>query len=381
VKKIVFACVLFYSISTLSHVCSAWESLVRDGVGLLGGAARAAAGGKTRKKKETRGSIKEKLVYEPLDKGVYGIPFGTDLSTILKWCKDNSVEISLSTEKTIRDQVEATSRRLKSLTKAYESDKLFLSEMDKLVAEMTTDPQMDALQKIALAQTQTQLDKLKNPSFVYDGTTYFMDKGFEGGVEVKFQKEKLICRDEKIMDSIYFLEVKPSDESKNILAYDLKKIFVLFSLDENRELKSYSTISYYSNPTRSKIQSDFEAICKIISEKYGSPIYFDTTIRVGMVSESEMAFYNPNLFEDLYQKTGFNRFKNGKGLFWRNNIVAVGEYDEERGYLASSDFFLVYYEPEIAAKISEKHQTALKEFVEKLLKKQAQDEIKARDHF
>jgi hypothetical protein len=235
VKKIVFACVLFYSISTLSHVCSAWESLVRDGVGLLGGAARAAAGGQTRKKKETRGSIKEKLVYEPLDKGVYGIPFGTDLSTILKWCKDNSVEISLSTEKTIRDQVEATSRRLKSLTKAYESDKLFLSEMDKLVAEMTTDPQMDALQKIALAQTQTQLDKLKNPSFVYDGTTYFMDKGFEGGVEVKFQKEKLICRDEKIMDSIYFLEVKPSDESKNILAYDLKKIFVLFSLDENRE--------------------------------------------------------------------------------------------------------------------------------------------------
>ena len=152
-KKIVFTCVLLCLTSVLSHVCSGWESLVREGIGLLGGTARAATGRQDRRKDQSRGSIEDNLVYEPLDRGVYGIPFGADLPTILKWCKDNSVEIELSTEKTIRNGVKAISKGV--------------------IAEFYPES--------VSARTQALLDILKNPSFVYEGTTYFMNKGFGGG--------------------------------------------------------------------------------------------------------------------------------------------------------------------------------------------------------
>jgi hypothetical protein len=217
-----------------------------------------------------------------LKNAVYGIPLGASLENVLLWCKTNQVTFDQFQKEDIKKFVSKTmsaNRNVRDLLKdAKEEESNNLTAMEKLLGKLQeVDSTLDEMEKERNRQTAEEVHKymdiLKNPTFTYNGCTYYLFKQFDG-LSIVLDGKKLACRDARITDTTYAMLVAPSGklDDKN-----LNDVQISFYKDADGKLWSYAvSVSYHPyaesglyNDMMSEVDKKRKLIGEALDAKYG----------------------------------------------------------------------------------------------------------------
>lgn len=328
------------------------------------------------------GVDESKLTYIDLDKGIYGIPFGATLQEVSKWCEDNAVQVCNLTKQQVGQQAKEYLSRVKEMKESYNTDKLQLSAMEQLVFKMPHGQGINDSEKFALEKVQELLQDLVNPTFDYKKNSYLLEREFKEGIELAVGGINKICKDVRITDMIYMLEVTPTDASGKLKDNCINSLRIFFKKDTPVNFVSYATVATFKNEDRATLEKQFSSVMQVLKEKYGSPVYREklwyTRSDVQRMKTSMRDFRSTE--EEgtpesmIYHLTGEALVSDG--LLWRKNISLIATFgNDDLNSLHSDEFFVVYYEPNIAKQILSAYEQAIKDFKEQF----AQEDIKKKD--
>ncbi|MGO9611405.1 MAG: hypothetical protein ACLPT4_17455, partial [Verrucomicrobiia bacterium] len=258
-----------------------------------------------------------------LKKAMYGLPLGASLDEMQKWFEEKNVQVRGDTKSKID---EATRQELallnnygllqdtglgeeelkgeKQINYAQLEQQLptIASNTDK--ARVSAASSIEALQKLCMT--------LKNPTFSYKGTTYFLSSVIPG------------------LNQAFGLVLLPSDEMKN----DGIQGIIVFCENKGNSLVSYGAAV--------ALGDNVDKVVDALNGKYGE----------AQTVEEKW----PGKSDELYRITGDSTFQSGPYEIyqWRKNVLMT---KEGRGAVA----VVIYYDAEAAKRIIHDQDEALRE--------------------
>ena len=284
--------------------------------------------------------------YIRLDTGMYGVPFNTSLQGVLEWCEKNSVKINNPT----KQQIEKEIARIKA-------DNFFVRKND-------------AENMYIMREAQKKLDMLKESSFEWRGQDYLLNREFVYGT-IDVGGVQRACTTE----TIYSLEISPSESSANLINNSLASIKIYFQKDNSTNLTSYAAVALFHDEDSTVLSKQLNSIINILSKKYGGKpslrkmLGFSRECARGEGSGGNASLREGTLEWNTYHLLN-NPFYLNDSLMWGMNLAIIIDPanhgrlpDESDGmYLCYDKFYVIYYEPNIALKILDSQQKTMKEF-------------------
>jgi hypothetical protein len=300
---------------------------------------------------------------------MYGVPFGVGLPNVLQWCQENNANINNATQKQIEDRAKDVVSRIKMIKQEYDSNKWFLSDVEKEIAKITTDPQISALDKLAAVQASEILETLKNPAFDYNGQNYLTDRKFLNGESRKINGVEKVCTDKRLTDKIFTLTISPSGKSTNLINDNVGAIEIYFQKSDAGVLLSYAAKVTFASRDRDVLAKQVNTVFQILKGKYGQPVCrkqwgmpkWDGSQGVSIGAGVE-EIEGTNL-GDLYCLLEWYSV-GSDALLFRKNIIMIGDFGGEFNFrFGNEPFAVVYYEPAIAQKLITSHYQTIKDFI------------------
>lgn len=255
--------------------------------------------------------------------GLYKIPFNASLDELLNWATINKMKILNKTEKQLRDEIENLSSNIQRLKDAYESDKQYLFEMEKVLLEIQEDSKVfNMLEDMTVTRLKESLNCLKtNPSFNYANEKYHLTKIFDQ-FKLSNDGKTIIIKDDEITGTAYKLILSPTTESETKFT-GLEELEVCVNKRPSGDLAVYATSGLFE-------EKQYENIRTAIIDKYGFPVSV----------ESSFGADESNAYKAVRQKNyhiiGIDFDDNFNYLVWDKNnlaIILIDKKDEKDGFM------------------------------------------------
>ncbi len=326
----------------------------------------------------SQGADTANLVNVDLDKGGFGVPLKSGVQDVAKWCVDNNVTVSNTTKQQAEDNARKILNRVKEIRSSYDTEKADLSQMQQDLLKETTDPSIDEIEKEAIEQAQKTLDVLKNPTFDYQGNTYYLQPLFGDGLQVPIGGISKVCNDSRITQTMYALTVVPSEKSEKLLNNLVQSIQIYFRRDASGNLVSYATLASISNDDTSVFNKQYDTMTKILNDKYGASVSL-TALGPGRVDVDRtgrgitQGIPEDNTPEGIVYRLTEGSYQGEEALFWRKNIMLI---------TAGSNLMnLIYYAPGAANEILGSYKQAIQDFEVKSSKEEENKEGQMKQDF
>jgi len=314
---------------------------------------------------------------------MYGIPLGSSLEQVLRWCESKDLTVENPTKEEVKAEIEQISEFNKLLSKELQQAENWQTELEKAIERMgqggtTSELLKKLMNEQAAVQVNEFLGVLRSPSFSYKGTRYLLPS-FAGrsilvhgrtsvDLPVGCYAENLcnlgdqgmkrhLCDDTRITKSSYNLLILPSGKLQN---EDLRAIVVSFFKDTDGKLWSYSAAANYHGEL-STMHEKSRKIRETLNEKYGADRMTDYGHgnRSFMVAFGERKVLDPAIGSVNYFFLTFKPEFRVHDLdcrfpfcVWDNQII-LGHY------YGGKPFFLMYMNPAFADRLRALHEQAL----------------------
>ena len=326
-----------------------------------------------------------KLAYAELNKGIYGIPLGVNLQEVLKWCEENKVIIINTTKQETEETVRFYLGKIKCITK--DTDKEQISILEKEFQQCSSEESMDIVDEITLSQTKDFIDDFKSPSFEYGGKTFLLERNFRKGENVNVGGVEKVCTDKRITGTTYSLNIAPSDKSEKLLNNNLDGIRIYFKKDNSGSVISYASIAQFSDRSMDVLTKQYNSVFNVLTEKYGKPVYRE---KLGM-ERNELNFTTQGVTHetikdstpegDIYRLIGIS-FVGSDALLWKKNIILTTQFlNNNLSFLGEHNFYVIYYEPNIAKALLDSYKQTIKDFTDACSKEDINKKSQMKENF